>query len=255
MDFWSRLKDVFGSRKPVEGDGLPDELQEKIGYHFNNPDLLRKAMTHRSYIRIQDDPRHLSNERLEFLGDSVLGLVVADYLYHKYPNKLEGGLTKDKSLLVNEGTLHRTAELIDLGRHLYMSLEEEKAGGRHRPSITADAFEGLVGAMYLDGGIEAVKPFIKRVLLSQFDELIADKSFRNYKGDLLEYLQARGEMMPRYEVIKEAGPDHDKTFTVGVYGDGKMLGKGVGSCKKDAEQQAAERALRQLKEEAKDLSQ
>lgn len=249
MNIWDRVKSVFGSGDTSDSQRLLTEFQEAIHYRFNDPRLLEIALTHRSYAKARDSEWLPSNERLEFLGDSILGMVVSEYLYMAYPDKLEGGLTKLKSLLVNEISLSRRAAAFDLGRYLFLSPEEDKAGGRKRPSITADAFEAIIGAIYLDGGLAAVKPFIKRHLLAHVREIAADKSFRNYKGDLLEFLQARGAGMPRYEVISEEGPDHHKTFTVDVFSNGRKIGCGIGSSKKDAEQKAAAQAIRRLKTE------
>lgn len=237
---------MFGSGESPDSRRLLLEFQERVHYRFNDPLLLQVALTHRSYAKARDTEWLPSNERLEFLGDSILGMVVSENLYMAYPDKLEGGLTKLKSLLVNETSLSRQAAAIELGKYLFLSPEEDKAGGRKRPSITADAFEAVIGAIYLDGGLAAVKPFIKRHLLVHMREIAADKSFRNYKGDLLEFLQGQGAGMPRYEVNSEEGPDHHKTFTVDVYSNGQKIGCGTGSSKKDAEQKAAAQAIQRL---------
>lgn len=241
------MKSLFGSAVTDADAKQLREFQERLNYRFNDVELLRIALTHRSYAKSGEKEWLPSNERLEFLGDSVLGLVVAEFLFSRYPTKLEGGLTKLKSLLVNETTLFRTAEALALGDYIWLSQEEDRAGGRKRPSITSDAFEAVIGAMYLDGGLVAVKPLVNRYILSQVHKIAADKTFRNYKGDLLELLQARGAGMPRYETTSEDGPDHDKTFVVEVYCNGESIGTGTGSSKKDAEQQAAAEALRRLK--------
>jgi len=240
------MKAVFGPRSGDRTETLLRKFQETIHYRFKDSDLLRVALTHRSYAKSGNGAWLPSNERLEFLGDAVLGLVVSEFLYAKYPDKLEGGLTKFKSILVNETTLSRTAEMLNLGAYLLLSEEEDRAGGRSRPSITADALEAVIGAMYLDGGLISAKPFITRHLLSHVDTIFNDKTFRNYKGELLELVQATGAGMPRYEVTSEEGPDHDKTFVVSVLCDGKAIGCGTGASKKDAEQKAAAQALRRL---------
>lgn len=249
MNVWEAMKAVFGFRSADRTDALLREFQESINYRFKDSDLLRVAMTHRSYAKSGDGEWLPSNERLEFLGDAVLGLVVSEFLYARYPDKLEGGLTKLKSLLVNETTLSRTAEMLNLGKYLLLSEEEDRAGGRSRPSITADALEAVIGAMYLDGGLVSAKPFITRHILSYVDTIFNDKTFRNYKGDLLEHLQATGAGMPRYEITSEQGPDHDKTFVVSVYCNGEAIGCGTGASKKDAEQKAAAQALIRLRGE------
>ncbi len=247
MGFWSRLKSLFKGSAAWDRDRSVEDFQKEIGYRFKDHELLRVALTHRSYAKSHDSRWIPSNERLEFLGDSVLGMVVAEFLYRRFPDTLEGGLTKRKSKLVNEGSLHRISDELGLGRYIFLSPEEDRAGGRKLASINADALEATIGAIFLDGGIEAVKPFIHRVLLAKMDQIVSDKSFRNYKGDLLEYLQAQGKGMPRYDVIGERGPDHDKVFTVEVYCNGEKIGRGTGMSKKDAEQKAAARALKKLK--------
>lgn len=249
MGIWEAVKTVFGPGKRHGAEKLLKEFQRKINYRFNDVELLRVALTHRSYAKTGEKDWLPSNERLEFLGDSVLGLIVSEFLYGKYPDKLEGGLTKLKSLLVNETTLFRTAEMLDLGEYLLLSQEEDRAGGRHRPSINADAFEAVIGAIFLDGGLVAVKQVANRFLLSQMQAIAADKTFRNFKGELLEYLQAKGSGLPRYEVASEEGPDHDKTFTVEVFCNGRSIGSGTGPSKKDAEQKAAAQALKKLQAE------
>jgi ribonuclease-3 len=247
MSIWSRLSAVFAPKKTEIDEPDLDSFEQFINYRFNNRELLIEALTHRSYAKSVDLPHHLpSNERLEFLGDSVLGLIVSDFLYQRYPRKLEGGLTKLKAIMVNEISLSRVADELALGGYIRMSAEEERSGGRTRPSITADAFEAVIGALYLDGGLVAAKPFVSRWLLSKIEIFAADVTLRNYKGDLLEYLQAQGNGMPRYDVTDERGPDHDKTFTVAVFTNGREIGRGVGPTKKDAEQKAAAEALLNL---------
>jgi ribonuclease-3 len=247
MGIWDAVKSVFGPGKHDRIEALLREFQDNINYRFNDVELLRMALTHRSFAKAVEGEWLPSNERLEFLGDSVLGLVVSRFLYDKYPKKLEGALTKFKSLLVNETTLFRTAEALNLGNYILLSQEEDRAGGRTRASINADAFEAVIGAMFLDGGLAAVRPLVDRHILSQINSIMADKTFRNFKGELLELLQAQGLGMPRYEVVSEEGPDHDKTFMVVVYCNGDNIGCGAGPSKKDAEQKAAAQALKKLK--------
>lgn len=247
MEIWYKVKSFFGAGVSKQPDRLFQEFQAKLGYHFKNPTLLLVALTHRSYAKSQKKEWLPSNERLEFLGDSVLGLVTADFLYGRYPDKLEGGLTKKKSLLVNEAALHRVADELKLGKYILLSPDEDRAGGRKLASINADTFEAVIGAIYLDGGLEVVRQLISRILLSKMDRITSDSAVYNYKGDLLEFLQAGAKSMPRYEVTSESGPDHDKVFTVAVYSNGIRIGSGAGSTKKDAEQKAAAEALAKLK--------
>jgi len=225
---------------------LMSEFQNVIGYTFNDVELLKVALTHRSFAKSDEHNRLPSNERLEFLGDSVLGLITAEHLYKVYPKKYEGGLTKFKALLVNEITLCRQAKMMGLGNFILLSRDEFNAGGKNRTSILADAFEAVLGAIYLDGGLDPAKSFVKKYILDYSEKIAADKTFRNYKGDLLEYLQGRGEGMPRYEVAMENGPDHNKLFTVDVFTNGKAIGSGSGPSKKEAEQKAASEALKYL---------
>lgn len=223
-----------------------EELEKKLGYGFKNKAILNEALTHRSSLIETGKERNSSYERLEFLGDAVLGLSVSRYLFENFPDKDEGELTKIKATLVSEANLSRKAKLIALGRFLHLSSEEEKSGGRSRHSILSDSYEAILGAIFLDGGLREVERFIQCHLLKDIKETAEDRSFHNYKGDLLELLQAEGEGIPRYEVLEEEGPDHKKTFTVGVYSKGKHLGTGKGTSKKEAEQNAAKMALEEL---------
>jgi ribonuclease-3 len=240
------------------------ELERRLGYRFKNLRLLDRALTHRSFVhapnsgsgilqtigaeRTQDAglPQAetlVANERLEFLGDSVLGMVVSQFLFERFPGKSEGDLTKLKASLVSEVTLSRIARSICLGKYLNLSEEEEKSGGRERSSIIADAYEAVIGAVYLDGGLAPAQRVIKDQILKRWLELASDKTSYNYKGELLEYMQALGLGMPRYEVLVEKGPDHQKKFTIAVLAKGKAMGKGEGLTKKEAEQKAAKAAL------------
>lgn len=222
----------------------PPALTTILGCRFRDPELLATALTHRSYANsVSESPTY---ERLEFLGDSVLGMVVARHLYVTYPDKSEGELTKLKASLVNLKTLTAVAKREGLGQHIKLSPEEDKAGGRRRGSILSDVLEAVIGAIYIDSGIDAAADLIHRVLIR---ELVEDKPQLlevNFKGELLEYLQGRGKGMPRYEVESETGPDHEKVFTIVVHAEGRVTGRGVGGNKKDAEQQAARVALKEL---------
>lgn len=236
MDF-SILKRIFGNRKESFA-----EFEKIIGYHFNDARLLKRALSHRSSV--EKEP---SNERLEHLGDAVLGLIVSEFLFHEFPSIDEGELTKLKASLVNEAVLWKVAGRFDLGKFVLLSKDEEKSGGRNKPSIVADAAEALFGAIYLDGGLEAARKVISRFVLDDFESLVNDKTIYNYKGELLELMQGMGRGTPRYEIIDEKGPDHLKEFVIAVSVDGVKYGTGRGSTKKEAEQKAAEEALVSLR--------
>lgn len=228
-------------------------VERLFGYAFRERSLLATALTHRSSTKGQTEQRNggaaareTSYERLEFLGDAVLGLLISEYLYHQYPDQDEGELTKLKAALVNEVSLSRVARAIGLGNHLFLSSEGDKSGTRQRSSVLADAYEAVVGAIYVDGGLAPVRRVIARQMLSLLDDLLYDISHFNFKGELLEFLQARALGMPRYQVVSERGPDHAKEFTIAVSVQGETLGTGTGSTKKEAEQKAAAAALEKL---------
>ncbi len=220
-----------------------DSLSHAIDYPFKNPELLKLAMTHRSSLETDRDE---SNERLEFLGDAVLGWVVTDVLYRRYPECDEGDLTRAKSLIVSRENLANQARNMDLGRYLILGLGEERSGGRIRRSILANAFEALLGAVYMDGGTEDVKRIIGEHLLNDVDRLLTSKFHHNYKSWLLEHVQGLYKKSPEYCLLQETGPDHRKEFTVEVMLNGKSLGKGGGTSKKKAEQAAARDALKKM---------
>ena len=241
-------------REQRRGESIPlDSLYRTLSYRFRNEALLRQALTHRSFLT-DEKGRWTSNERLEFLGDAVLGLVVTDELFRHFPKSSEGVLTKAKSYVVSRETLAKQAKNIDLGKYILLGEGEERSGGRARKSILSDAYEALLGALFLDGGLEEVRRFIRRHLLMDMDRFISHKFHHNYKSWLLEHVQAEGISSPEYRVLKETGPDHRKEFTVEVLVDGKVLGKGSGYSKKKAEQEAALMAVQQLglREEKRD---
>ena len=229
------------------------ELEKKLGYRFVHPELLDRALTHRSYIHTPENEDMRANERLEFLGDSVLGMVTSRFLFEHFPDKSEGDLTKLKSTLVSEANLSRIAKSISLGKYLNISDEEEKSGGRERNSIVSDAYEALIGAVFMDGGLAPAERMIQNQILKRYLEITTDRAFHNYKGELLEYMQALGLGLPRYDVLEEEGPDHQKRFTIAVSVKGKRLGKGTGKNKKEAEQGAARMALENIDSVFKDL--
>jgi ribonuclease III len=244
------LSRIFGKTPAKSESALSahsrSRLQQKLGYSFRQEDLLVRALTHRSHLRTNDAQSNNSNERLEFLGDSALGLIVAEELFQKYPDMTEGDLTKSKSLLVNKKVLAHVGIELGLGDYILMSVDEERAGGRRRQSIVADCLEAVIGAIYLDGGMKITRGVVKRVISFDFSQTSQTLSLRNYKGELLERLQASGAGMPHYTVSGENGPEHRKTFTVDVLVGGKKMGTGEGDSKKSAEQKAAEQALEKL---------
>lgn len=231
-------------RKGKESDHFKP-LYQRLSYHFKNEDLLRQAMTHRSLTRGRKNKSE-TNERLEFLGDAVLGMVVTEVLFHRFPQASEGELTKAKSNIVSRDKLAGQARKIQLGRFLYLGKGEEQSGGRNRESNLANALEALLGAMYLDGGLRIVHSYIQNHLLDDMEKLLAHKFHNNYKSWLLEYVQSQGNPYPEYEILEELGPDHKKQFTVGVSVNGTVLGKGSGDSKKRAEQEAARNAIVKL---------
>jgi ribonuclease-3 len=229
------------------------ELERRLGYRFRNRNYLLEAITHRSYARGVKNDEIDSYERIEFLGDSVLGMVVTAYLYRKFRGQREGNLTKMKATMVNERSLSQVARRLGLGEFIYLSPEEEQGGGRDRRSILADACEALFGAVYLDGGLKAATKLVNRLILRHMDSFLTDRRQINYKGELLEHYQSLGLGMPRYETVAEEGSDHDKLFSVQVRMEGKVIGRGSGKSKKAAEQDAARGALEFLDLEPRTL--
>jgi ribonuclease-3 len=224
-------------------------FEAMLHYNFRDPELARQALTHRSYLHSQPDRDKSggeSNERMEFLGDSVVGLVVNEFLYRKFTSLREGELTKMKSLLVSRVILSRTAKEMGLGDHILLSEAETGSGGRDRASILADTLEGVIGAVYLDGGLEPARRLTERLLLRQVHEILSDANLANYKSMLQEYVQGEFKTHPQYRISSELGPDHEKVFTVEVVVNQKVLGRGHGNNKKEAEQEAARDALLQF---------
>ncbi|MCD7947354.1 MAG: ribonuclease III [Oscillospiraceae bacterium] len=223
-------------------------LEEKLGYTFKAPDLLDQAITHSSYANEHKSEGMRSNERLEFLGDSILGMVVADRLYREHPDMPEGDLTRMRALLVCEGSLAEVARRLDLGAHLKLGHGECVAGGRARPSIMADAVEAILAAVYLDGGIGSARKSIQRLILDHQPEAYANC---DYKTALQELVQRKSGQVLRYALVKSSGPDHAKTFRVEVTLNGVPMGTGEGHSKKEAEQSAAKEAIAQLDNDEK----
>ncbi len=238
---WVRGSETGGLERRVR-----QRVEHALEYRFRNVALLGQALKHRSYVYAHRGHGIDSNERLEFLGDAVLDLVVADFLYGRYPGKREGTLTQLKSLVVSRSVLSRKALALGLDELVLLSPEERGAGGGRQPSILCDALEALIGAVYLDGGLEAARRLVHARVLGDFDELIAREDYTNFKSKLLEHTQSMGNGYPRYLVRAEEGPDHCKTFSVEVSVTGASLGRGRGRSKKEAQQMAARDALRRL---------
>ncbi|MCU0609219.1 MAG: ribonuclease III [Chitinispirillaceae bacterium] len=224
-------------------DIVLEKLQEVIGYRFRKKDYLRHALTHKSSIPLEDSQGLTSNERLEFLGDAVLSCIVTEFLYHTYPEQHEGQLSKIKSLIVSRKILGEIAQTFDLGEYITFGVSEEKTGGRSRLSIMSNAFEALLGAMFLDGGYRPCAVFVRKFLLERIDEFLEDETNVNYKSMILEKSQQDGFGMPRYITMSAEGPDHAKEFRVGIEIHGLFLGEGAGPNKKIAQQNAAQSAL------------
>lgn len=219
------------------------ELEEKLGYHFKNIGLLEHAMTHSSYANEHRGTGVTSNERLEFLGDSVLGMVVAEHLFATHPDMPEGELTRTRAALVCESSLHEVAKALDLGRYLRLGRGEDAGGGRKRPSILADATEATLAAVYLDGGIQSVIPIIRAFILNKEQEKAVG---RDYKTALQELVQRNPGQSVLYRLVEEIGPDHARVFVMEVSVGGVPAGLGRGRSKKEAEQMSAKAALEKL---------
>ena len=221
-------------------------LQDRLGYVFRDRSLLENALTHSSYANERRGSAS-SNERLEFLGDSVLGMVTADKLYHCFPDLPEGKLSRLRAELVCEQSLHAVALELGLGEHLRLGKGEEHSGGRERPSILADAVEAVIAAMYLDGGLDPARTFILGHILSGIDagEI---HHVMDYKTELQEQIQRKADQHLRYELVETTGPDHNKRFVMAVYLNDLEIGRGHGRSKKEAEQEAAKAALAGLKQ-------
>lgn len=224
------------------------DLEAAIGYRFQNITLLQNALTHSSYANERWHDSLMSNERLEFLGDSVLGMVVAEYLYTTFPDRPEGDLTRMRADMVCEQALAAVANRLDLGKHLLLGHGEEQSGGRNRASILADAVESVIAASFLDGGMEAAKAIISKFILC--DVPVTRLHNADYKTMLQELIQQKKNQALSYALTGESGPDHDKRFTVAVSLNGKQVGQGTGSSKKRAEQEAARAAVETLFPEA-----
>lgn len=222
-----------------------EKLQEKIGITFNDQELLRQAFIHRSYLN-EDRQTKSSNERMEFLGDAVLSFLTSQYLYQHFPEFPEGTLTNIRSGLVKTKTLAQLGMQLGLGDYLFLSKGEEDSGGRNNQSLLADCFEALLGAIFLDQGIEIAKKYLEKYLFPEADIIVQNKLYIDFKSYLQEVVQEQTKVSPTYQVTRSEGPDHDKTFWVAAMQLDKILGEGKGKSKQEAEQQAAQDALEKM---------
>jgi len=219
------------------------KLEKCLGYQFKDKNLIIEALTHKSY------KKPYNNERLEFLGDAVLNLIVGEYLYKKFPKSNEGELSKIRASLVNETGFTKLANKIKLGEYIFISIAEDRNKGRTKSSILSDAFEAIMGAIYLESGLEVLKPIILKLLENSYDKINLDVLFSDYKTALQEITQARFALVPEYIIDGSYGPDHKKEFEISIWIDGKNFGKASGKSKKLAQQRAAKIAIDKLKEE------
>ena len=220
-----------------------EELERRLGVTFNDKNYLRTALVHRSYLNENPGFDLPSNERMEFLGDAVLELIVSEHLYQHYPNSPEGELTNFRSSLVNTVSLAEVSGTLGAGEFLFLSKGEEGSGGRNNQYILANTFEALLGAIYLDQGIDAASTFVHQHLMGKLPDIIEKQLYKDAKSKLQELSQEEISITPVYKVLSERGPDHNKIFTVGVYAGSKHLASGSGKSKQQAEQEAAANAL------------
>jgi ribonuclease-3 len=258
MKVLNLIKKLFGIKTPEtspakstgtfnQEEQILSEFRNKYKIEFTEKSILLTAFKHRSYLNITNEDRVASNERLEFLGDAVLDLVVTENLYKKFPKRTEGQLSKIKSILVSKPVLAEIATELSFGNLILINKGEEKTGGRQRESILSDTFEAVIGAVYLDKGYQDAQAFIQQSLLTKFKSIMQRELFTNYKSILLEHAQSKFGTLPEYRVLEEMGPDHEKLFIIAVYIDGKEIGKGQGKSKKTAEQEAARIAVQHLR--------
>lgn len=226
---------------------MPDlkKLEKKLDFKFKDSDKLKQALVHRSYINEHPDFSLGHNERLEFLGDAVLELIITKYLFSHYPDKPEGVLTNWRASLVNSKMLYQVASELKLDNYLYLSKGEAKdANSKSRQFIMADAVEAIIGSMYLDQGIDKAELFVNEYIVSKLHHIITHELYLDPKSRLQELAQEKENITPHYDLLNEVGPDHEKTFTIGVYFEDKLIAKGSGSSKHEAEVVAAEKALK-----------
>jgi len=228
---------------------MPDfsEFAKKLGFSFKNPDLLIEALTHRSYLNEHREYTGVHNERLEFLGDAVLELAATGFLFKKFPAKPEGELTSYRAALVNTLSLAESAQALGVNDYLLLSKGEAKDTGRAREVILADAFEALIGAIYLDSGYADAETFVAKSLFGKIDEIIANRAYQDAKSRFQEIAQEKHSTTPRYETLSEEGPDHARHFVVGVFIGAEEIARGEGQSKQEAEQSAAEAGLKKMR--------
>ncbi len=220
-----------------------NDLEVSLGYSFNNKSLLKESITHKSYAHEKDKKDILFNERMEFLGDSVLELIISEYLFSSYSEYTEADLSKIKAYTVQEATLAEVSEKLNIGTYLLLGKGEEMTGGREKPSLLANAYEAILAAIYLDGGYESAKGFVLRHLTEKINEIPANRTIFDFKTKLQEVAQAQFNSLPKYITHKELGPEHKKVFEVNVLIKNNLYGSGSGKTKKAASQKAAEEAL------------
>ncbi len=222
---------------------IAEELQKSLGYQFKNEKLITEALTHRSYSK------NFNNERLEYLGDAVLDLIVGEYLYHLFPEAEEGILSKLRAALVNEDAFTKLAKRLNLGKYLLLSPAEENNGGREKPSILSSAFEALIGALYLEAGFDKAKETALKLIKEEYPTITPDELLKDYKTSLQEITQAHFGVVPEYRLLSAKGPDHKKEFEIGVFIHDKEYARAKGKSKKTAQQEGARLTIQKLKRE------
>ena len=240
------LRIAMQAGKPKKKNSMGDltTLEKKLGLKFKNKDLLTQAFIHRSYLNENPNFHLAHNERMEFLGDAVLELAVTEYLYKEFPKEPEGELTTWRAALVNAPSLSQIAKELDFNGYLLLSRGEAKDTGKARDYILANCLEAFIGAVYLDQGYKKAKEFVDKVLIKELPKILEKKLFRDSKSHFQEQAQEKEKITPAYKVLEEEGPDHAKNFVIGVYLGEKLIAKGEGSSKQEAEEQAAKNALR-----------
>lgn len=242
--FLRKLSSLFLRKRSEDLDVRA--VEKIIDYKFRNRDLLYTAFKHSSFLPVSREEYYRSNERLEFLGDAVLDLVVTEFLYTSKPHRSEGELSKIKSVLVSRNVLAEVISSLEVGKHLMVNRGEEKTGGKTRPSNMANLYEAILGAVYLDSGLKKAAQFVEFTLLSRHEKLLNHKRFINYKSILLEYIQSKGPGNPVYDLLSECGPDHEKKFIMKVSAGDSEEAQGEGRTKKLAEQSAAYNLLKKI---------
>jgi len=222
---------------------IAEDLQKSLGYQFRDEKLITEALTHRSYSK------NFNNERLEYLGDAVLDLIVGEYLYHLFPEAEEGILSKLRAALVNEDAFTKLAKRLNLGKYLFLSPAEENNGGREKPSILSSAFEAIIGALYLEAGFDKAKEIALKLIKEEYPTITPDELLKDYKTTLQEITQAHFGVVPEYKLLSAKGPDHKKEFEIGVFINDKEYARAKGKSKKAAQQEGAKLTIEKLKKE------